>query len=78
LPALAALLWFLGRILYDMARARFRDENARWVIEGTIACTIAIMVSGWGEVNLGDSEVLAMYLSVVGCGYVVIRLPQTS
>jgi O-antigen ligase len=78
LPALALLLWFFGRILYDMARARFRDPEARWVIEGAIACTIAMMVSGWGEVNFSDSEVLGMWLAVVGCGYSASRLAQTS
>ncbi|MEI9813016.1 MAG: hypothetical protein WDO18_10265 [Acidobacteriota bacterium] len=37
---------------------------------------LGIMVAAWGEVNLGDSEPLAMFLSVIACGYVVIRAPQ--
>jgi hypothetical protein len=30
------------------------------------------MLSGYEEVNLGDSEVLAMFLAVVACGYVAV------
>ena len=39
---------------------------------GVRAAIIAVMVSGWGEVNLGDSEVLAMFLAVIACGYVAV------
>jgi O-antigen ligase len=75
LPALAALLWFLGRALFDFISSLRRlpgDSEARWVLHGAIAVTIAVMVSGWGEVNLGDSEVLEMFLAVIACGYVAI------
>jgi hypothetical protein len=30
------------------------------------------MVAAWEEVNLGTSVVLAMFLAIVGCGYVVV------
>jgi len=76
LPALAALLWFFGRILYDFFGAlrrlpRERGE-ARWILQAAIAVTIGVMVAGWWEVNLGDSEVLALFLTVIACGYAVI------
>jgi O-antigen ligase len=78
LPALAAILWFLLKALYDFVKARRTNPEARWVAEGAIACILGIMVAGYGEVNLGDSEVLGMFLSVVACGYAAIRAPQES
>jgi hypothetical protein len=33
---------------------------------------IAVLLGGYFEVNLGDSEVLGMFLAVVGCGYVAV------
>jgi len=77
LPALAALLWFFGRILFDFFGALRRlptgRGEARWILHGAIAVTIGVMVAGWWEVNLGDSEVLALFLTVIACGYAVTR-----
>jgi len=76
LPALFFLLWFLGRCLWDFGstlrglRETETPCNARWVLHAAIAVTLAIMVAGYWEVNLGDSEPLGMFLAVVGCGYV--------
>jgi len=75
LPALAAMLWLLGKALVDFFTTLRRlpdDSEARWILHGAIATIIAVMVSGWGEVNLGDSEVLGMFLAVVACGYVAV------
>ena len=44
------------------------------MLHGAIAVIIAVMVGGYFEVNLGDSEVLAMFLAVVGCGYSAAKL----
>ncbi len=76
LPALAALLWFLIGSLLEFARALHRAPAAadsRWVLHGAIAVIIAVMVGGYFEVNLGDSEVLAMFLAAVACGYSAAR-----
>ncbi len=72
LPALAALLWFLLGAVWHFANALHRtppESEARWILHGAIAVIIAVMVGGYYEVNLGDSEVLAMFLAAVGCGY---------
>jgi putative inorganic carbon (HCO3(-)) transporter len=72
-PALLALLWILLGSLITFGRALLRvrkDSEERWVLHGAIAVTIAVMVSGYWELNLGDSEVLAMFLSVLACGFV--------
>lgn len=69
-PALLALLWFLARMLYDFVRAVRRRSS--WALHGAIAVMIAVLVGGFYEYNLNDSEVLAMFLAVMGCGYVAV------
>lgn len=74
LPALAALLWMLGRALFDLLRG-LRGLGAgspAWVLHAAVATLIATMVGGFYELNLGDSEVLATFLSVVACGYAAL------
>jgi len=81
LPALAALLWFLGQSLFDFFRALRRlpdDSEARWILHGAIASVIAILVSGWGEVNVGHSQVLEMFLAVIACGYIAISATNSN
>lgn len=75
LPALAALLWFLGRALFDFWTTLRRlpaQSEARWVLHGAIAVVIAVMISGWTELTLGHSQVLEMFLAVVACGYIAV------
>jgi putative inorganic carbon (HCO3(-)) transporter len=74
-PAMLALMWMLGQALVDFIRTLRRlPEKAeqRWVVHGAIAVMIAVLLGGYFEVNLGDSEVLGMFLAVVGCGYVAV------
>jgi putative inorganic carbon (hco3(-)) transporter len=78
-PAALALMWALGQALFDFIRGlrrlpagwRARSE-AGWVLHGAIAAMIAVLLSGWYELNLGDSEVLGMVLAVIACGYVAL------
>jgi O-antigen ligase len=82
-PTMLMLVWMLLRALYDFIRTLKglpKDAEARWVLHMAIAVIIAIMIAAWEEVNLGTSVVLAMFLAVVGCGYVVVisREPQSS
>ena len=75
IPVLIFMLWMIGKILYDFARALRRtplDPEARFILHGAIAVIIAILAEGFLEYNLGDSEVLTMFLTVVGFGYVAI------
>jgi putative inorganic carbon (hco3(-)) transporter len=80
LPALAALLWFVGRALFDFVRAAARmpvESEGRWVVLAAIAVILAVMSSGYYEVNLGDSEVLAAFLAVLAVGYVAVPAAET-
>ncbi|MGH9614474.1 MAG: O-antigen ligase family protein [Bryobacteraceae bacterium] len=72
IPDALVFIWLLAKIGYDFIRAVRRKPNpdARFVLHGAIAVWIGILVVGFFEVNLGDSEVLTMFLSVVGCGYI--------
>jgi O-antigen ligase len=74
-PTTLALLWMIAWALFDYARALRRlpsDAEERWVLHAAIAVMASVLVSGWYSWNLNNSEVLAMFLAVMGCGYVAI------
>jgi putative inorganic carbon (HCO3(-)) transporter len=78
-PTMLALMWMLGRALFDFVRALRRSPPGAeepWVLHGAVAVTIAILISGFFELNLGDSEVLSMFLAVIGFGYVAAQGSQ--
>jgi putative inorganic carbon (hco3(-)) transporter len=73
-----ALMAIFGRALYDFAWSlRGGVAVNRWLIHGAIAVIIGMMVAGYFEKNLGDSEVLVMFLAVIGCGYVAVMEGDT-
>ncbi|HVX66564.1 MAG TPA: O-antigen ligase family protein [Bryobacteraceae bacterium] len=65
-----ALVWMLRDFLHALARLKPGPSDERFLLHGAFAVVAAIMVAGLFEVNLGDSEVLAMFLSTVALGYV--------
>ncbi|HLH39397.1 MAG TPA: O-antigen ligase family protein [Bryobacteraceae bacterium] len=79
IPAMLAMLWMLLRPLYDFLRGlrRGMGEGA-WVLRAAAAVIIAIMVSGFFEKNIGDSEVLELFLAVIGCGYAVLMKDENA
>jgi O-antigen ligase len=72
LPALAAFLWWLGKMLADFIGAARRGSKgeSRFALHGAIAVTVAVLAAGWYEHNLGDGEILTLFCAVCGCGYV--------
>ena len=70
-PALLFFLWFAGKMLWDFVRALGRKGD-RFVLHGAIAVWIAVMTAGWYEFNLGDGEILTLFLAAMGCGYVAV------
>ncbi|MGA2215128.1 MAG: O-antigen ligase family protein [Bryobacteraceae bacterium] len=73
IPVLLALLWLIGKALWDYGRALWRtpaSPDARFMLHGAIAVIIAILAEGFAEYNLGDSEVLTLFLAVVAFGYI--------
>ena len=82
IPGLLCVLCFIGLALYDFARALFTisrhtRSQQRFILQGAIAVTIAILVGGVFEYNLGDSEVLMMFVTVVALGYSAITSQNT-
>lgn len=77
IPTLLALLWLLGRILRDfwlgLRRLPPGRGDPRFLLQGGIAVVLATMTAGLFEHNLGDSEVLTMFLVVVACGYLALE-----
>jgi len=80
LPALLLLVWFLLLALWHFRRALQRlpagrsDEKS--ILHGAVAALLAVAVAGLFELNLGDSEVLAMFLAVIACGYLAVPEAQ--
>lgn len=76
IPGLLSILWFIGKAMLDFLRTLRRKSvlpSSRFVLHGSIAVILAILAAGFFEYNLGDSEVLTMFLAVVACGYVAVR-----
>lgn len=76
IPTLLVFLWLIGKILWDFARALRRKlaaPEARFVLHGCIAAILALLAEGYSEYNLGDSEVLTMFLAVVAFGYIAAQ-----
>ena len=80
-PAMLALVGFVllswGKIL---AALRTAVDDRRFVLLVAAAVVPGILVGGWWEVNLGDSEVLGCFLAILGCGFVAADdvAPQTT
>lgn len=77
IPTMLALMWLLFRILFDFYRGLQASPPGRspqrFLLHGAIAIVLATMVAGLSELNLGDSEVLTMFLVVVACGYLSLE-----
>jgi hypothetical protein len=70
------LMWALVQALADFGRGIRKlppgPGDERFILHGAIAVVIATMVAGFFEVNLGDSEVLTMFLVAIACGYAAL------
>jgi putative inorganic carbon (HCO3(-)) transporter len=76
IPALCFLLWMISRMVKDFARALYSraiPQQHRYILHGAIAVIGAVLAAGFFEYNLGDSEVLTMFLVVTTAAYVAIR-----
>ena len=77
IPTMLIMMWMLFQIVFDFwkglrALPPGRDDR-RFLLHGGIAVVLAIMAEGFFEYNLGDSEVLTMFLVVVACGYLALE-----
>lgn len=74
-PALVFFLWWIGKMLLDFVKAVRKQRS--FVLYGAIAVMIAVLSAGWYEFNLGDGEILTLFLAVMACGYAGIA-PDTA
>jgi len=78
IPTMLVMMWMLLEILYDFWRGVRAlppgPSNRKFLLHGGIALVLATMTEGVAEYNLGDSEVLTMFLVVVACGYLALEL----
>lgn len=71
-PGLLMILWVIGRFFFDSLRWLRRAPEgleARFVWYGAVAVILAVLAEGFFEYNLGDSEVLTLFLAVMGWAY---------
>ncbi|MBI2821288.1 MAG: O-antigen ligase family protein [Acidobacteria bacterium] len=76
LPALLAWIGILAAVVAGSAGPLARDrlpEERKFAPRAAIACVVALLVAGMFEYNFGDSEVLTLFLFVVGSPFVVFR-----
>jgi putative inorganic carbon (HCO3(-)) transporter len=80
-PGMLLMMWFIGLAVWDCARGIQRSGRVRsvqlFILHGTIAVTIGVLIGGLFEYNLGDSEVLMMFVSVVALGYAALENLKT-
>jgi O-antigen ligase len=77
IPGLLLMIWFIGMAVWDAGRgigrlARTQRSQELFVLHGAVAVTMAVLVGGIFEYNLGDSEVLMMFVSVIALEYAAI------
>ena len=73
IPVMLVLMWMIGKVLWDFAKAlrgKLSSAEAPFVLHGAIAAILAVLAEGFLEYNLGDSEVLMLFLATVGFGYI--------
>lgn len=77
IPTMLALMWMLGKMLFDFFMALRKlppgPSDARFILHGSLAVLLAILIGGIFELNLGDSEVLTLFLAMMSCGYVAVE-----
>jgi O-antigen ligase len=80
LPALACMLWIIGKMARDFREALKMParSDTRFIWLGGLAVIAAVLVEGFFEYNLGDSEVLTMFLATTTCGYVALGCGEAS
>jgi O-antigen ligase len=76
-PTMLFMMWLLGQVVYDCRRGLQGlapgPSNRRFLLHGGIAAILATLAEGIFEYNLGDSEVLTMFLVVVSCSYLALE-----
>jgi O-antigen ligase len=76
IPTLLMLLWLFAATLlrwFAAVRRLPQFHPAAWLLHGSIAALLGMLVIGTVEHNLGDSEVLLITLTVLCLGYLGVQ-----
>lgn len=73
--ALAMALWDFRRALGTLPLGR---SNRRFLLQAAVATAIGTMIAGIMEKNLGDTEVLTMFLAIMCLGYLAAKSSDKS
>jgi putative inorganic carbon (HCO3(-)) transporter len=74
LPCLAAWLWFMLALGWNILRIRGRLSSVRWVADATFAAWLAFLAEGFFEYNFGTSPVLMVFLFLMSTPFVAEHL----
>ena len=75
IPCLVILLWLFYEVMLEgLSLARSQQAEERAMGHGGVAATVALVVAGMFEFNLGDSEVFMLYLSIIAGVFTWSRL----
>ena len=82
IPAALFIIAVLALALVDLIHALGRigpgRSDARFILNAAIASTIGAALSGIFEHNLGDTEVLTMFLVILCAGYVAAETKKAA
>jgi len=73
IPTMLFMMWLIAKVIWDFVNTLRKtppSAEARFILHGAMAVILAILAEGLLEYNLGDSEVLTLFLAVVGFGYI--------
>src|SRR5579875_1192051 len=77
IPTMLVMMWLIARSVLDFHRRLAKlppgRGNRRFLLYGAIAVILATLTEGLVDYNLGDSEVLTMFLVVLACGYLALE-----
>ncbi|MBC7928692.1 MAG: O-antigen ligase family protein [Bryobacteraceae bacterium] len=82
IPVLLVFLWLIVRVIRDFVIGARKivvdDAFRRAALHGSVAAIIGLLVEGLFEHNLGDSEILTLFLVIVASGYVLLRKDEAA
>jgi putative inorganic carbon (hco3(-)) transporter len=76
IPGLLIWMWLMLRFAWDALRAyrsRSGSSEARMISAGALGAWVAFLFAGLFEYNFGDSEVLVLFLFIMGASYASSR-----
>ena len=80
LPCLAAWLWLMGALGWQILKVRRKSKSPRdrWIADGGFAAWLALLAEGCFEFNFGTSPVLVMFLFVTATPFISSKVDAST